>query len=363
MRSPLFNTWTDSSRSTTDEQTTLQSVSTYRSAEGVFDPPRSSCHATPTSTNQHSKFEKYPSHSPTVRFTLPTPLRESRTNISNTLHTSSFTPGEREPLTSRDVSPIPFNSTPSLSHQELSGNSTPRVDGPGTWSALRQSSSFTKYSKINPGPCIAPIPLKASHRSAASREPHVTSASSTSPMETPASTSKAVPSKERDDRPVQVVSPTPKVHHYRHGPFDNRSLSLRSAVSSLNPGGLMRMTTTAPFSNGTNAQFRWEPNGPEITPSAFRPTTSASRRLPTTLAQDALLDMEVSVYMTAGHGRVVTARDLNHRPMNPLAKVFSEGDSMVSATIWCVCYKETLRAIDQNRLKRGLFQYKTVVKV
>lgn len=102
----------------------------------------------------------------------------------------------------------------------------------------------------------------------------------------------------------------------------------------------MRMTTTAPFSNGANAQFRWEPNRPEIIPSAFQPMTSVSRRLPTTLAQEALLDMEVSFYMTAGHGRVVAARDWNHRPMKPLAKVFSEGDSMVSATIGCVCYME-----------------------
>lgn len=340
MRSPLFNTWTDSSRSTANEQTTLQSVSTYRSAEGVFDPPRSSCYEMSTSSNQHSSFEKYPSYSPTVRFTPPKPSTESRTNISNTLHTSSFTPGERELVTSRDISPIPFNSTPCLSHQELSENSAPRVDGTSTWTALRQSSSFTKYTKINPAPCVAPIPLKVSHRSATSREPHVTSASSTSPVETPTSTSKEVPSKERNDRPVQVVSPTPKVHHYNHVPSDNRNLSLRSAVSSLNPGGLMRMTTTAPFSNGANAQFRWEPNRPEIIPSAFQPTTSVSRRLPTTLAQEALLDMEVSFYMTGGHGRVVAARDWNHRPMKPLAKVFSEGDSMVSATIGCVCYME-----------------------
>ena len=256
------------------------------------------------------------------------------TNISNTLRTSSFTPRERELVTSRDISPIPLNFTPLLSHQELSENSAPLVERTGTGSALCQRSSFTKYSKIN-----------SDHATATYREPRVTSASSTNPVETPASKSKVAPSKERDDRPIQVVSPTPKVQHYKHAPSDSRSLSLRSAVLSLNPGSFSHRTTAAPSNGGVNTQFRWELNGPENTPSAFRPTTSASRRLPNTLAQDALLDVEVSVYMTAGHDRVVTARD---RPMNPLAKVFSEGDSMVSATFWCVCYKETLGPLDRN---------------
>ena len=260
----------------------------------------------------------------------------SGTNISNTLRTSSFTPRERELVTSRDISPIPLNFTPSHSHQELSENSAPLVERTDTWSAL-QHSSFTKYSKINSDPATSTY-----------REPRVTSASSTNPVETPASKSKVAPSKERDDRPIQVVSPTPKVQHYKHVSSDSRSLSLRSAESSLNSGSFSQRTTAAPSSGGVNTQFRWERNGPENTPSAFRPTTSASRRLPNTLAQDALLDLEVSVYMTAGRDRVVTARDWRHRPMNPLAKVFSEGDSMVSATFWCVCYKETLGPLDRN---------------
>ena len=267
MRSPLFNILADSSRSAANGSSTLQSVTIHRPAEGVLDPFRSSCNAISTSANQHSSFKRYPSHSPADRFALSTASCECRTNVSNTLHTSSFTPGEREQVTSREGPPNPFNSTPS---------------------------------------------------------------------------------KGRDDRPVQVVSPTPKVRHYKHVPSDNRSLSLRSAVSSLNPGSFTQRATTAPFSGGVNAQFRWEPNGPETTPRALPPTTSASRRLPTTLAQDALLDMEVSVYTTAAHDRVVTVGDWHHRPMNPLAKVFSEEDSMVSATFWCVCCKETSRPFDRN---------------
>jgi len=352
MCSPLFNTWAGSSRSAANEKSTSQSLTIYRPGEGVLDSSRSSCNATSMSTNEHSSFEQYPSYSPGDRFALSIPSRESRTNVSNTLHSSSFTPAERELVTSREAPPIPFNYTPSFSRQNLSENSAPLVDGTGTWSALRQRSSFAQYSKINPAPRIAPIPVKVSHPAATFREPLVTSTSSTSPVEPPALTSKIAPSKGRDDRPIQVVSPTPKVRHYKHVPSDNRSLSLRSAVSSLNPGGLTQRTTTTPFSGGANAQFRWEPNGPEMTPRASRSTTLASRRLPKTLAQDALLDMEVSVYTAAGHDRVVAARDCHHRPMNPLAKVFSEGDSMVSAIFSCVCYKGTSPPLDQNHQSR-----------
>ena len=354
--SPLFDTWTDSSRSARNQETTLQSIATYRSAEGVPDPPRSLYNATSTSTNQHSSFEQYPSYSLAERFVLPTPSRESKTNVPNTLHTSSFTPKERELVSSRDAPPIPFNSTPSFHHQESSVNSAPLVQKSTSYSAPRQTSSFTKYSKINPVRCKGPIPLKVSHRKATFRESHVTSASTVSPVETPAPTSKVVPSTERDDRPVQVVSPTPKVHVQKHVPSD-RSLSLRSAISSSNPGRLSQRTTSAPVSSRANAQFRWEPSGPEIIPSALRPTTSASRRLPKTLAQDALLDMEVAVYMAAGHDRVVTEGNWHHRPMNPLAKVFSEGDSMVSATFWCVCCNVTSRPVGSKSV-RELFQLK-----
>jgi len=67
--------------------------------------------------------------------------------------------------------------------------------------------------------------------------------------------------------------------------------------------------------------------------------------------------MEVSVYMTAGHDRVVTAGDWHHRPMNPLAKVFSEGDSMVSA-IFLVCLLQGNVATIGSKSLRELFQLK-----
>ena len=237
-------------------------------------------------------------------------------------------------MNSGDVSAIPFNSTPLFYHRDLFDNSASRLDEASTYSGLHQNSPFIKYSRINQTPCIAPTPVKVSHSSASGatyREPPVTSVSR---LTSPVQTQEEALSKERgDDRPIQVVSPTPKVQNYKHVPSDNRSLSLRSAVLSTNTG--LRTTTedATAFSGEANTRFRWEPNGTEVVPSAFRPTASASRAIPKTLAQEALLDMEVSVYMTAGHGRVVTPRDWNHRPMNPLAKVFAEGDSMVSVRI------------------------------
>ncbi|XP_078378617.1 uncharacterized protein LOC144661687 isoform X2 [Oculina patagonica] len=327
MRSLTFDTWTDQSKTATTEQTNLRSVSPDRSADGSFDPNRSSCNATATRTNQHSSFEKYSSFSPAVRFATPTPVKESRVNLRSTLHTSSFTRGGRELATSKDVPAIPFNSTPLFSHQDLA----PRVDENTTYSGLSKNSSFIKYSQINQTTCVAPSPVRLSHRSASRTtcgEPSAASVSSASSVNR-AESSEETLSEERDVRPVQVVSPTPKVQHYKSS--NNKSLSLRSAVLSSNPGDLLRRTRTedsTAFSGDVNTRFRWEPNVPEAIPSAFRPTAPASRRIPKTLAQEALLDLEVSVYMTADHGRVVTPRDWNHRPMNPLAKVFAEGDSM-----------------------------------
>ena len=282
-------------------------------------------------TNQHSSFEKYSSFSSVVQFATPTPVRESRTNIHNTSHSSSSTQGGRELATREAASAIPFNSTPLFCHQELAS----RVDETTTCSGLHKNSPFIKYSQINQTSCVAPTPVKISHRSAlrtTCREPCVTSVSSASSIDTPALTSEETLSKERDDRPIQVVSPTLKVQHHKSS--DNRSLSLRSAVLSSNPRDLSRRTRTedsTAFSGEANTRFCWEPNGPEVIPSTFRPTASASRRIPKTLAEGALLDMEVSVYMAAGHGLVLTPRDWNNRLMNPLAKAFAEGDSTVSA--------------------------------
>lgn len=327
MRSLTFDTWTDQSKTATTEQRSLRSESSDRSAEGSFDPHRSSCNVTATRTNQHLGFEKYSSFSPAVRFATATPVSESRANIRSTLHGSSSAQGERELATSEDVSAIPFNSTPLFSHQDLA----PRLDETTTYSGLNKNSSFIKYYQINQTTCVAPTPVRLSHRSAlrtTCRESSAASVSSASSVDRAESINEETLSEARDVRPVQAVSPTPKVQHYKS--TDNRSLSLRSAVLSSNPGDLLRRTRTE--DSTANTRFRWEPNGPEVIPSAFRPTASASRRIPKTLAQEALLDLEVSVYMTADDGRVVTPRDWDHRPMNPLAKVFAEGDSMVSAS-------------------------------
>ena len=330
MRSSAFNAWTDQSKTATTEQTSLRSA---LPEEDELDSQRHS-NTILKRPNQHSTFEKYSSFSPVVRCAAPTPVRESRANIRNILHSSSSMEGVRDLSTStKDVSATPFNSTPLFNHPELAA----RVEEAATNSGLHNNSSFIKFSRIsNQTPCIAPTPVKASHRAGlktASREPSVTSVSSANTVEK-ASTSEETFSKERSDRPVLIVSPTPKVQHYK--PSDNSSLSLRSAVLSSNPGDLVgrpRTGDTRAFSAESNTRFCWEPNVPEVFPSVFRATASASRRIPKTLAQEALLDMEVSVYMTAGHGRVVTPRDWNHRPMNPLAKVFAVGDSMVSARL------------------------------
>lgn len=124
-----------------------------------------------------------------------------------------------------------------------------------------------------------------------------------------------------------MVSPTSKTQRSTYTPSDNRSLSLRSALA-FNTRNLGRPTIedSSTLNAGASARFRWEPNLSEVVPTAFRPTVSGSRRIPKTLAQEALLDLEVSVYMTAGNDRLVTST-WSERPLNPMAKVFLEGDS------------------------------------
>ena len=102
------------------------------------------------------------------------------------------------------------------------------------------------------------------------------------------------------------------------------SLSLRSAVSSPNTVSLVQRKTTVDAE--ASSRFCWVPNVADGSTSVFRSASSAFRGVPTTIAQEALLDMEVATYMFAGHNRV----DCTQRPRNPLAKVFIEGDSMVS---------------------------------
>ena len=109
------------------------------------------------------------------------------------------------------------------------------------------------------------------------------------------------------------------------------SLSLRSALSSSNPPSLLQRNNTL-GADGVS-RLRWdEPNAADDFTSVFRPAPSFSRRPPNAIAQEALLDLEVSTYMVASHSRVVTSLECKERPINPLAQVFLEGDSMVS--IW-----------------------------
>ena len=105
------------------------------------------------------------------------------------------------------------------------------------------------------------------------------------------------------------------------------SLSLRSAISSSTPTSLVKRNTTL-HSEGS-LRFCWEPNIADDLTSASRPTSSAFQKTPRALAQEALLDMEVSTYMMTSHGRLMRSEG-SQRPMNPLARVFVEGDSTVS---------------------------------
>lgn len=343
---------TDNLTTATAQETSLRSVSTYRSAEVAGDPHVSSCKPMFAGGFQTSRAAQFSSFSPVVRLATPTPVRESNTNIYTTR--------------TRAASSIPFNSTPLFCHQDLSENNAPRVDEIYTCNGPRQSSSFLTYSQVNRTQCVVPTPEKTSNRSAlqttfgepcvtsvsrtssvqtTSRRPCVTAVSRTSPVQSRALTSEENLPKEPYNRPVQVVSPTPKTEKYKHTPSDNRSLSLRSALSS-NSGNHMRQTITedsTAFGADANTRFRWEPNVPEATPSAFRPTATGSRRIPKTLAQEALLDMEVSVYMTSDRGRLATS-SWSERPMNPLAKVFTEGDSRVRlVSSFCRDFKIVMR--------------------
>lgn len=105
------------------------------------------------------------------------------------------------------------------------------------------------------------------------------------------------------------------------------SLSLRSAISSSTPTSLVKRNTT--LRSEGSLRFCWEPNIADDLTSASRPTSSAFQKTPRALAQEALLDMEVSTYMMTSRGRLMRSEG-SQRPMNPLARVFVEGDSTVS---------------------------------
>lgn len=63
--------------------------------------------------------------------------------------------------------------------------------------------------------------------------------------------------------------------------------------------------------------------------SAFRPTTSSFRTTAKFKAQETLLDVEVASYMAVSQSYLVKSLDNTTRPINPLAREFLEGDSMV----------------------------------
>lgn len=99
------------------------------------------------------------------------------------------------------------------------------------------------------------------------------------------------------------------------------SLSLRSACSFSLPH--RQTLRNSAFDTERSKRFRWEPNSVED--SSRLPSTVTSA-----LAREALSDLEVSSYMLAGHGGVATPIDCRERPLNPIARLFLEGDSMVS---------------------------------
>ena len=109
------------------------------------------------------------------------------------------------------------------------------------------------------------------------------------------------------------------------------SLSLRSALSSSNPRSLpSRITAQARDVDEVCPRLRWdEVSAVDDLTSAFRPTTSSFRTTAKLKAQETLLDMEVASYMAVSQSYLVKSLEHTTRPINPLAREFLEGDSMV----------------------------------
>jgi len=153
--------------------------------------------------------------------------------------------------------------------------------------------------------------------------------------------------------PVQLAYPTPvkgtssvitvpnTLHRYGSLPKGNQlinsramnanNLSLRSALSSSNPRSLpSRNAALARGADEVCFRLRWD----EVTAfddltSAFRPATSSFGTTAKVKAQETLLDMEVASYMAVSQSYLVKSLEHTVRPMNPLARQFLEGDSMV----------------------------------
>lgn len=109
------------------------------------------------------------------------------------------------------------------------------------------------------------------------------------------------------------------------------NLSLRSALSSSNPRSLpSRNAAKARGVGEVCSRLRWdEVTAVDDLTSALRPATSSYRTTAKVKAQETLLDMEVASYMAVSQSYLVKSLEHTVRPMNPLARQFLEGDSMV----------------------------------
>ena len=109
------------------------------------------------------------------------------------------------------------------------------------------------------------------------------------------------------------------------------NLSLRSALSSSNPRSLpSRNAAQARGVGEVCSRLRWdEVTAVDDLTSAFRPATSSYRTTAKVKAQEKLLDMEVASYMAVSQSYLVKSLEHTVRPMNPLARQFLEGDSLV----------------------------------
>lgn len=109
------------------------------------------------------------------------------------------------------------------------------------------------------------------------------------------------------------------------------NLSLRSALSSSNPRSLpSRNAVLARGADEVCSRLRWdEVTAVDDLSSAFRPATSSYFTAARVKAQETLLDMEVASYMAVSQSYLVKSLEHTVRPINPLARQFLEGDSMV----------------------------------
>lgn len=114
------------------------------------------------------------------------------------------------------------------------------------------------------------------------------------------------------------------------------NLSLRSALPSSNPRSLP--SRNAALARGVGevcSRLRWdEVTAVDDLTSAFRPATSSYFTSAKVKAQETLLDMEVASYMAVSQRYLVKSLEHTGRPMNPLARQFLEGDSLVGYGIY-----------------------------